>query len=355
MNTRPGACGGRASLGLPAAALGWVNQFAEIASWENRWAVLLPHWALFFPAAGAVAWWAPTWLECLQVFLAWLSLASLTLTMNHRYFAHGAFKTTRGWRALFACIACLGLQYGPLWWSSKHRRHHKHCDGAGDPHSWKRTSWWHAWFGWLMSVEERHIDVAFLHPSLFVDAAASGFTLPAFLTPLQTKGARVVAPELLLCDRLWFVPSTLVYLGVTLVAGVSQRAAFFYFVGPSLCLPLPILLFNVAFHPPHATRTSGGCHALDALFDPLAILLGEAAHADHHRFPDRIQRPSPLPAGFDLSYETILRPLLSLGVIWDPKHHGGPCSDPGEQMSVSTYSANKHGTMYDGSLVFRAM
>jgi stearoyl-CoA desaturase (delta-9 desaturase) len=307
------------------ASLEWVNKFGEIASWENKWAVLLPHWAFFFPVVATVACWSPTWLECLQVFLAWLSMASLTLTMNHRYFAHAAFKTTRAGRALCACIGCLGLQYGPLWWSSKHRKHHKLCDVPGDPHSWKGTSFCHAWFGWLCSVEERHIDVAYLHPSLFVDAAPNGFTLPASLTPLQkpapAKGARVVAPELLLIDRLWFLPTILVYLTLMLLVGVSQRAAFFYFVGPSLCLPLPILLFNVMFHPPDTTPTAGGCYALDSLLDPLAVILGEAAHEDHHRFPDRIQRPSPLPFGFDLCYEAILRPLLTIGLIWDPKHY----------------------------------
>lgn len=127
-------------------SLEWVNQFGEIASWENKWAVLFPwNWALFLPVVATVAWWAPSFQECVQVFLAWLSLAALTLTMNHRFFAHGAFKTSRACRALFACCACMGLQYGPLWWSSKHRKHHKLCDIPGDPHSWKGTSWWYSW------------------------------------------------------------------------------------------------------------------------------------------------------------------------------------------------------------------
>lgn len=311
------------------ASMEWVNRFGEIASWNNKWSLLFPwNWALLVPAMATVAYWSPTWLEYLQVFLAWLSLASLTLTMNHRYFAHGAFKTSRPYRALFACFGCLGLQYGPLWWSSKHRKHHKLCDGPGDPHSWVYTSFWYAWFGWVTAVPERHIDVAFLHPSLFVDTSPNGFKLPACLTPEQHPLApahaqgttRVIAPELLLIDRLWFLPSLLVYLTLKLLVGVSHRAAFFYFVGPSLCLPLPILLFNVMFHPPD-TPTSGGCYALDSLLDPLAVLLGEAAHEDHHRLPDRAKRPSPLPFGFDLSYEAIVRPLLLLGVIWDPKDY----------------------------------
>jgi stearoyl-CoA desaturase (delta-9 desaturase) len=76
------------------------------------------------------------------MFLCWLGLAMLSLTMNHRFFAHSAFKTSRPARFVFSLCACLGLQFGPLWWSSKHRKHHKLCDLPGDPHSWKQSSWW---------------------------------------------------------------------------------------------------------------------------------------------------------------------------------------------------------------------
>ena len=326
--------------------LEWVNEFGEIASPRNNMAALLfPHWALFLPAVATVACWAPGALECLLVFSAWLALAGVTLTVNHRFFAHGAFKTSRAGRALLACVACLGLQYGPLWWSSKHRRHHRFCDERGDPHSWTRTAWWYAWFGWLCAVEERQIDTAFVHPAMFVDAPSEACSLPAWLAPLQgtTAGAdgaagaagadgaaetsaRVIAPELLLIDRLWFLPSLLVYLGLTLGLGASYRTAFFYFLGPSLCLPLPVLAFNVLFHPPGPSAPPAQpearracCCALDSALDPLTVLLGESAHEDHHRVPSRIKRPSPLPWSLDLCYEGLLRPLLRLGVIWDPQ------------------------------------
>jgi len=320
--------------------LEWINEFGEIASLRNWYALLLPHWALFLPAVVTVARWEPRAAECLLVFTAWLALACVTLTANHRYFAHGAFKTTRTGRALLACVACLGLQYGPMWWSSKHRKHHRFCDQRGDPHSWRRTSWWYAWFGWICAVEERQIDTAFVHPSMFVDAASEAWSPPAWLAPLQGSAggtlvapaaaaeggappARVIAPELLLVDRLWFLPSLLVYLGMTLGLGASQRTAFFYFVGPSLCLPLAVLLFNIAFHPPPGPPSSRGCGALDSVLDPLAVLLGESAHEDHHYVPSRIKRPSPLPGDVDLCYTAILLPLLKLGVIWDP-HFGPP-------------------------------
>ena len=41
-------------------------------------------------------------------FLVWYALASLALTMNHRYFSHAAFKTSRAWRFVLACVTLLG-------------------------------------------------------------------------------------------------------------------------------------------------------------------------------------------------------------------------------------------------------
>lgn len=179
------------------------------------------------------------------------------------------------------------------------------------------------------------IDVEYLHPQLFVDAKAS-WRLPGLLTPLQSTDPayikefgnrlgqrkeggveleRVVAPELLLVDRLWFLPFIALHL-ILHLAGVSKRGIFVFFTTPSLVIPILILFFNVAFHPPNITPTSAGCYALDSLLDPLAVLFGEAAHEDHHLHPDRARRP-----GFvDVSFTTIITPLLAFGVIWDPKN-----------------------------------
>jgi hypothetical protein len=131
----------------PVPALEWVNAYGEIASWRNKWAWLGAHWSLMPAALVTVGCWSPSAKECLLVFLAWLGLAACALTMNHRYFAHCAFKTSRPMRVVCAAVGCLGLQYGPMWWSSKHRKHHKCCDAPGDPHSWRETSWWYMVLG----------------------------------------------------------------------------------------------------------------------------------------------------------------------------------------------------------------
>src|SRR5690242_12772327 len=66
----------------------------------------------------------------------------------HRYFAHRTFKTSRAMQFALAWIATSSAQLGVLWWASHHRVHHRHSDGAGDPHSRTRGFWWsHA--GWF--------------------------------------------------------------------------------------------------------------------------------------------------------------------------------------------------------------
>ncbi len=72
----------------------------------------------------------------------------------HRYHSHKSFETSRLVSFLLACLACMAMQKGPLWWSRKHRNHHRYSDQEGDPHSpWINTIW-HAHVGWLFSRQE---------------------------------------------------------------------------------------------------------------------------------------------------------------------------------------------------------
>ena len=260
-----------------------------------------------------------------RAFVSWFAFASLGLVANHRFFSHVSFETSRPFRLVLGFVSCLGMQYGPLWWSSKHRRHHKHCDLPEDSHSWKQTSFWYAWMLWTQAQREQQIDVEFLHPSLF-DAKPS-FHLPPALTPLHSRDTvhgRHVAPELLLLDKLWWAPFVLLHLTLHLVAGLDLRTIFLAFTTPLLNIVLPILLFNVIFHPhddlPPLLKhpkgaTAVGCYALDSLVDPLTFMLGESHHADHHKFPARARRPGPI----DLSWVLIVKPLLATGLIWNPR------------------------------------
>jgi stearoyl-CoA desaturase (Delta-9 desaturase) len=220
----------------------------------------------------------------------------------HRYFAHGAYKTSRFVQFLLAIVGALALQGGPLWWAGKHRRHHKHCDQPLDPHSPTQTSDGYAWLWWM--YYETHHDWAFIPKHL------------------QT-------PEVLLVNLLFIVPNTV--LTLSLVPLVGKEWALFLCWVPACLGCLASTRFNVEYHPaPEKPPKLGECLSVnketgDKGIGPLRLewlavnapfmfepLVGEAYHEDHHEFPRRAQRP-----GLDAPYFFILRPLEALGIIWD--------------------------------------
>jgi stearoyl-CoA desaturase (Delta-9 desaturase) len=220
----------------------------------------------------------------------------------HRYFAHGAFKTSRPVQFILGIIGAMSLQGGVLWWASKHIRHHKHCDQPLDPHSPSQTSEMYAWIGWL--YYETHHDWAYLPQ-------------------------RLLTPEMLFINLIFVFPNAIVTW--SLVPFVGKEWALFLCWVPACFGALATTHFNVDYHPVQSKRTGPivcttvnkergdkgiGPLRLDWLakyapfmFEPL---VGEAFHEDHHDFPRRAQRP-----GIDVPYLFVLRPLERLGIIWD--------------------------------------
>jgi len=63
----------------------------------------------------------------------------------HRYFTHGSFKATRGFKIALAVAGTLAIEGPLLTWVADHRRHHKYSDKEGDPHSpWRYGTDWKA-------------------------------------------------------------------------------------------------------------------------------------------------------------------------------------------------------------------
>lgn len=323
----------------------WFNKYGEIVSWRNLYGsgglyMCFILWAIPLDLLGFF-YWGVSAQEVALGWLIWYAFASVALTMNHRFFSHAAFKTSRPWRFVLACTTLLGMQFGPIWWASKHRLHHKFCDGPKDPHSWKQSSFFYAWVGWFHGHKEQGIDVAYVHPSFMHDEPL--FHLPSILIPLHSFGERgskeyveggerrirpangtgkekVIATELLLVGRLWWVPFVFVPLISIGWFGCDVRTIMTRFTMPMLHLQLPILLFNVMFHPLDQGCNASGCYALDSGLDPLTMLLGENCHEDHHLFPARAKRPGGV-FGVDPSYWGVLRPMLALGLIWGEKEY----------------------------------
>lgn len=69
----------------------------------------------------------------------------------HRCFNHRAFKTSRVTQFVFAAIAAMSAQRGPLWWAAHHRHHHRHSDQRADLHSAVRHGWFQSHMGWFLT------------------------------------------------------------------------------------------------------------------------------------------------------------------------------------------------------------
>jgi stearoyl-CoA desaturase (delta-9 desaturase) len=72
----------------------------------------------------------------IALFILMYAAAMAGITVGyHRYFAHGAFKTSRPVTALFAICGSMAGQGPVVYWVSNHRMHHQFTDAPGDPHS----------------------------------------------------------------------------------------------------------------------------------------------------------------------------------------------------------------------------
>jgi len=221
-----------------------------------------------------------------------------SLVLLHRFFAHRAFHCKRGVQFALAWVSCIGNQGGPIWWASKHRRHHKHCDTVHDPHS-PRHGIFYAWLGWLFC--ESHVDTMYVQDLLKY-------------------------PELKWLDRFHFVP---LLLHLYLFPTIEDSVAFGMI--PLIACTLYPLYFNVGFH---QNKQKDRCRASDVLFPRtffhdcrhlwhpghllhiftgyffVVFLTGENMHKRHHEKPRQIKRHK-----YDMGYWCVIYPLLSLGLV----------------------------------------
>jgi stearoyl-CoA desaturase (delta-9 desaturase) len=106
--------------------------------------VAVPMLALL--AAVPLAWgWGLGWHD-IVIAVVFYAVSGLGISMGfHRYFTHGSFKATRGFKIALAIAGSLAIEGPLLTWVADHRRHHKYSDKEGDPHSpWRFGSDWKA-------------------------------------------------------------------------------------------------------------------------------------------------------------------------------------------------------------------
>ena len=93
------------------------------------------------PFAGLVAavilfWGRAVGLADLAVLAVGYVVSGIGVTVGfHRLLTHGAFRTWRPVRYLFALAGTLSVQGSVIDWVADHRMHHAHADEDGDPHS----------------------------------------------------------------------------------------------------------------------------------------------------------------------------------------------------------------------------
>lgn len=205
----------------------------------------------------------------------------------HRYFAHRAYKTSRAFQLVLAVLGGTAMQQGPLWWASWHRRHHKHTDAAGDPHSPTRDGFWHAHVGWIFDGTHGSRD-------------------------LSNVKDLAVFPELRWLDRHSNVP--VAAYAVTCLAIAGPAGVVWGFAVSSVVLAHSTFLINSVAHVWGTRRyDTDDTSRNNAL---LAVLtLGEGWHNNHHHYMSAA-RQGVRWWEIDVAYYS-LRILAWLSIVWD--------------------------------------
>jgi stearoyl-CoA desaturase (delta-9 desaturase) len=84
------------------------------------------------------------------VFLYFYISTGMSITVGyHRLFSHKAFQAKWPVKLYVLLFGAAAFENSALWWSSEHRRHHKHVDTDDDPYDISKGFFW-AHMGWLM-------------------------------------------------------------------------------------------------------------------------------------------------------------------------------------------------------------
>jgi stearoyl-CoA desaturase (delta-9 desaturase) len=206
------------------------------------------------------------------VFMFYYPATGMSITVGyHRLFSHKAFKASWPVKLFVLLFGAAAFENSALWWSSEHRKHHKHVDTDDDPYDITKGFFW-AHMGWLMfklkpstpmdNVQDLKKDGLIVWQDKWVHGIAffMSFILPAgigYLYAITTKNLTPVAG----------------LLGGLLIPGVArvvmvQHATFCI---NSLC--------HMIGSRPYSTSHSARDSWIAAIFT-----MGEGYHNYHHEF-----------------------------------------------------------------------
>jgi stearoyl-CoA desaturase (Delta-9 desaturase) len=237
----------------------------------------------------AAIWTGVTW-QALAIcsVLYWARMFAITAGY-HRYFAHRAYVTTRGFQFIIACLAQSSLQRSVIWWSATHRRHHLHSDTHDDVHSPRYKGFFYSHVGWMFTPRHDATDLA---------------KIPDLLR----------YPELIWLHKYEVVPGVIIAALCFILAGWSGLVIGFLW--STVLLYHAVFCINSLAHVHGKTRYVTGDDSRNNWL--LAFFtMGEGWHNNHHAYQSSVRQ------GFkwweiDLTYYTLM--LLSwLGIVWDLK------------------------------------
>ncbi len=174
----------------------------------------------------------------------------------HRYFAHRSYQTSRWFQFVLAFISETSLHKGVLWWSAKHRHHHRHSDTPEDVHSPAIHGFLFAHLGWIFARQRGQADY-----DLVKDLAQY--------------------PELVWLDRLEKVPGILLAIGCFLIAG--WPGLFVGFFLSTTVLFHGVFAINSLAHTFGRQRYLTGDDSRNSFLLAL-ITMGEGWHNNHHYY-----------------------------------------------------------------------
>lgn len=173
----------------------------------------------------------------------------------HRYFSHKSYKMGRVTQFFMALLALTAAQKGPLWWAANHRHHHGYSDKDEDFHS-PRHGFWHSHWLWFLYDESGDYD-----EKKIVDFAKY--------------------PELRLLDKFWYVPPTILGVGIYLIAG-WHYVVWGFFVSTFILANLTYSINSITHvlgKQRYFSNDDSRNHWLFGL-----LLLGEGWHNNHHHY-----------------------------------------------------------------------
>lgn len=251
-----------------------------------HWGQAIPFIGMHLAAFGVF--WSGFTAEAVAICIGLYALRVFGITAGyHRYFSHRSYKTSRVFQFILALLGTLAFQSGVLWWSAKHREHHRDSDMPEDSHSPRQYGFMDSHVGWVYRPARREAEYELVQD-------------------WQKY------PELVFLDNHRYMPGIILALLCYLAAG--WPGLFVGFFLSTVLVYHATFMVNSLAHVLGKQRYLTGDDSRNNWFIAL-VTFGEGWHNNHHFYPGS-SRQGFYWWEFDLTYY-ILKTLSFFGIVWD--------------------------------------